>query len=74
MVKMEEKINLPALCGAIGWESALPFASAAFLRLTAIGDESLHDCFDRGPEAGDSRRFSSRLPWEAAKPCSSEQI
>jgi hypothetical protein len=26
MVKMEEKINLPALCGAIGWESALPFA------------------------------------------------
>jgi hypothetical protein len=26
MVKMEEKINLPALCGAIGWESALPLA------------------------------------------------
>lgn len=27
-----------------------PFASAAFLSPTAMDDESLHDCFDRGPE------------------------
>jgi len=39
-----------------------------------MGDESLHDCFDRGPEAGDSRSFPLRLPREAAKPCSSKQI
>jgi hypothetical protein len=26
MVKMEEKINLPALCSPIGWECVLPLA------------------------------------------------
>lgn len=51
-----------------------PFASAAFLSPTAMGDESLHDCFDRGPEEGDDRSFPLRLPREAAKPCSPKQI
>ena len=51
-----------------------PFASAAFSSLTAMGDESLHDCFDRGPEAGDDRSFPLRLPREAAKPCRPKQI
>jgi hypothetical protein len=39
-----------------------------------MGDESLHDCFDRGPEAGDDRSFPLRLPREAAKPYRPEQI
>jgi hypothetical protein len=51
-----------------------PFASAAFLSPTAMDDESLHDCFDRGPEEGDDRSFPLRLPREAAKPCRPKQI
>jgi len=39
-----------------------------------MGDESLHDCVDGGPEAADSRSFPLRLPREAAKPCRPKQI
>ena len=51
-----------------------PFASAAFSSATAMGDESLHDCADRGPKAGDDRSFPLRLPREAAKPYRPKQI
>ena len=39
-----------------------------------MGDESLHDCFDRGPDAGDAPSFPLRLPREAAKPGRPKQI
>jgi hypothetical protein len=39
-----------------------------------MGDESLHDWLDGGPEAGDDRSFPLRLPREAAKPYRPEQI
>lgn len=62
------------LAGVRAFPLPKPFASAAFSSPSAMGDESLHDCFDRGPEAGDDRSFPLRLPREAAKPYRPEQI
>lgn len=75
---MEEKVSILALCRDWTVVRALflpkSFASAAFLSSRALGDESLHDWVDRGPEAGGDRSFPLRLPREAAKPCSPKWI
>jgi len=79
MVKMEEKINLLGLCSPIRRECVPapcqnPLPALHFSSQSAMGDESLHDCLDRGPEAGDDRSFPLRLPREAATPYRPEQI